>query len=152
MILKSTQRFPCLKDVMFVAKVERISFSAPPALLRQFDDSLSAIGYKDRSKALQIAMRNFISEYAWQKETESPGAGVILFTYQHDSHGLQESLTNLQHEFRQIVNSTTHIHLDESNCLEIVSVRGKMKHIQSLARGIMNRRGVMQLKLSTVAV
>ena len=77
---------------------------------------------------------------------------VILFTYHHDSHGLQESLTDLQHEFRQIANWTTHIHLDESSCLEIVSVRGKVKRIQALARGIMNRRGVMQLKLSTVAV
>lgn len=152
MILKSTEPFPYLKDVRSVAKVERISFSTPPALLKRFDDSLSAIGYKDRSKALQVAMRNFINEYAWQKETEKHGAGVILFTYHHDSRGLQESLTDLQHEFRRIVNSTTHIHLDESRCLEIVSVRGKMERIQALARGIMNRRGVMQLKLSTVAV
>jgi len=152
MILKNSQPFPYLKDVSSVAKAERISFSTPPTLLKQFDDSLSAIGYKDRSKALQIAMRNFINEYAWEKETERPGVGVILFTYRHDSRGLQEALTDLQHEYRRIVNSTTHIHLDESRCLEIVSVRGKMEQIQDLARGIMNRRGVMQLKLSTVAV
>ena len=135
-----------------MAKVERISFSTPLTLLRQFDGSLSAIGYKDRSKALQIAMRNFVTEYAWKKETEKNGAGVILFMYNHDSHGLQEALTDTQHEFRGIVNSTTHIHLDESRCLEMISVRGKMERIQALAKGIMKRRGVMQLRLATVAV
>ena len=135
-----------------MAKVERISFSTPLTLLRQFDGSLSAIGYKDRSKALQIAMRNFVTEYAWKKETEKNGAGVILFMYNHDSHGLQEALTDTQHEFRGIVNSTTHIHLDESRCLEMISVRGKMERIRALAKGIMKRRGVMQLRLATVAV
>jgi len=138
--------------VRSMAKVERISFSTPLTLLKQFDGSLSAIGYKDRSKALQIAMRNFVTEYAWKKETEKNGAGVILFMYNHDSHGLQEALTDTQHEFRGIVNSTTHIHLDESRCLEMISVRGKMERIQALAKGIMKRRGVMQLRLATVAV
>ena len=135
-----------------MAVVERISFSTPPALLKQFDDSLKTLGYKDRSKALQIAMRNFITEYTWKKETEKPGVGVILFMYDHESHGLQEALTDTQHEFRGIVNSTTHIHLDESRCLEMISVRGKMERIQALARDIMKRRGVMQLKLTSIAV
>jgi CopG family nickel-responsive transcriptional regulator len=133
-------------------KVERISFSTPPALLKQFDDSLTMLDYKDRSKALQIAMRNFITEYAWRKEAEESGAGAILLTYDHSSHGLQEALTDIQHQFRSVVNSTTHIHLDESRCLEIISVKGRVDRIQALAKNIMKRRGVKQLKLSTVAV
>ena len=135
-----------------MVKVERISFSTPPALLKQFDDSLAVLGYRDRSKALQIAMRNFITEYAWRKEGEKPGAGAILLTYDHESHGLQESLTDIQHRHRAVVNSTTHIHLDESRCLEIISVKGKMERIQTLARDIMRKHGVTQLKLSTVTV
>jgi CopG family nickel-responsive transcriptional regulator len=140
------------RDVPIVVRVQRVSFSTPPALLKQFDDSLRMLDYKDRSKALQIAMRNFITEYAWKAGGEKEGAGVILFTYDHDSHGLQEALTDIQHDFRGIVNSTTHIHLDETRCLEIISVRGKVERIHVLARNIMKKRGVMQLKLSTVAV
>ena len=135
-----------------MVRVERISISTPPPLLKQFDDSLKMLGYKDRSKALQIAMRNFVSEYSWRKESGKQAAGAILLTYNHESHGLQDALTEIQHHFRSIVNSTTHIHLDESRCLEIVSVRGKMERIQALAKELMKRRGVTQLKLSTVAV
>jgi len=138
--------------VGFMVRVARISFSAPPGLLKKFEDSLEVLGYKDRSKALQIAMRNFVTEYTWSKRGERPGAGAILFTYYHESHGLQDALTDIQHKFRTVVNSTTHIHLDELRCLEIISVRGRMDRIQALAREIMSKRGVTQLKLSTVAL
>jgi CopG family nickel-responsive transcriptional regulator len=135
-----------------MVRVERISFSTPPALLKQFDDSLKILGYKDRSKALQIAMRNFVTEYTWREREDERGAGAILLTYDHDSHGLQEALTDVQHQFREVVNSTTHIHLDQSRCLEIISVRGEIGRIQRLAKQIMKKHGVTQLKLSTVAI
>jgi CopG family nickel-responsive transcriptional regulator len=133
-----------------VGRVERISFSTPPALLKQFDDSLRMLGYRDRSKALQIAMKNFVTEYSW-KQGQQVGAGAILLTYNHETHGLQEALTDIQHHFRTIINSTTHIHLDESRCLEMISVRGRTEHIQALAKAIMKVRGITQMKLSTVA-
>ena len=132
-----------------LGRAKRISFSTPPTLLKQFDDSLKMLSYEDRSKALQIAMKNFVTEYSWEQE-QKIGAGAILLTYDHESHGLQEALTDIQHRFRSIVNSTTHIHLDESRCLEMISVKGRMDRIQALAKAIMKMRGITQLKLSTV--
>jgi len=143
---------PTVGDAGSMVRVERISFSTPPELLKQFDGSLETLGYKDRSKALQIAMRNFITEYAWRNEGGRAAAGAILLTYDHESHGLQEALTDIQHDFRSVVNSSTHIHLDASRCLEIISVRGKVEHIQALAKNIMKKHGIKQLKLSMVAV
>jgi CopG family nickel-responsive transcriptional regulator len=135
-----------------MTKVERTSFSVPPALLSRFDDVIRRMGYEDRSRALQIAMTNFITEYTWAAEKGGSGVGAILFTYSHRSHGLQEELVETQHRYRDVVNSTTHIHLDESRCLEIVSVRGLRDKIQELARKLMRTRGVTQLKLCVVAL
>ena len=120
--------------------------------MRQFDDSLRAIGYKDRSKGLQVAMRNFITEYAWKAERGSLGAGAALLTFDHRSHGVQEALTEVQHHYRDTINSTTHIHLDEYRCLEIISVKGKLERIQAMVNDLMKTTGVSQLKLSTVAL
>jgi CopG family nickel-responsive transcriptional regulator len=150
--IKEYRVIPYLGDVVSMTRVERISFSTPPLLLKQFDACLKVLGYKDRSKALQIAMRNFVSEYSWKNGSGKQATGAILLTYNHESHGLQDALTDIQHHFRTIVNSTTHIHLDESRCLEIVSVKGRMERIQALAKELMKKRGVTQLKLSTVAV
>ena len=38
--------------------------------------------------------------------------------------------------------STTHIHLDESNCLEFIAVKGEGKAIQALADRLQSLRGV----------
>ena len=137
---------------MEMPRVERISFSTPPGLMKQFDQSLSAMGYEDRSKALQMAIRNFITEYAWKVEKGKSGAGAVLMTYDHEIHGIQEELTHAQHRYRDVIGSTMHIHLDESRCLEIISVRGKLERIQTMARELMKTKGVSQLKLSTISL
>jgi CopG family nickel-responsive transcriptional regulator len=133
-----------------MSRVERTSFSVSPALLGRFDEVISKMGYEDRSRALQIAMTNFITEYTWTIEKGKAGGGAILFTYSHRPHGLQEALVDIQHQYRDVVNSTTHIHLDETRCLEIISARGQTARIQELARKLMKTRGVTQLKLSMV--
>jgi len=135
-----------------LVKVERISFSSPPMLMKQFDETLKAIGYEDRSKGLQVAMRNFITEYAWKGERGKVGAGAVLLTYDHQSRGVQEALTHVQHHFREIITSTMHIHLDEFRCLEIISVKGKLERIQVMGKNLMKVKGVTQLKLSIVAL
>ena len=134
-----------------LVNVDRFSFSTPPELMKQFDESLKTIGYKDRSKGLQVAMQNFVTEYTWKGGKDKLGAGAILLTYDHRTHGVQEALTEIQHHYRETINSATHIHLDEFLCLEIISVKGKLEKIQSMARELMKTRGVSQLKLSTVS-
>ena len=126
--------------------------SATPVLLNRFDEVITKMGYTDRSRALQTAMTNFITEYTWTMEKRKAGVGAILFTYSHRPHNLQEALVDIQHHYRDVVNSTTHIHLDELRCLEIVSVRGQTTRIQELAKRLMKTRGVTQLKLSVVDV
>jgi CopG family nickel-responsive transcriptional regulator len=127
--------------------VERISISVPPDLLKEFDNAIETIGYKDRSKALQVAMRNFIVDYTWLKGEGKRAAGGIIMTYDHRSHHVEKTLTDIQHKYREIISATTHIHLDETRCLEIISVKGKPRRIQELARTIMRTRHVNQLKL-----
>jgi len=135
-----------------MARVGRISFSTPSALVKQFDQSLSTLGYEDRSKALQMAMRNFITEYAWKAERGKLGAGAVLLTYDHRSHRIQEELTHAQHQYRDVVSSTMHIHLDEFSCLEIISVKGRLERIQMMAKELMKTKGVSQFKLSTISL
>ena len=68
MVLKGTEPISHAEQMTTMVRGGRISFSTPPTLLKQFDDSLITLGYEDRSKALQIAMKNFITEYAWKRE------------------------------------------------------------------------------------
>jgi len=128
--------------------VSRFGVSVPPDLLEKFDETIARMGY-DRSKAIQIAMRNFLTDYRWEYE-EGVVAGTLTIIYDHEAKGLEESLTDIQHAYRNIINSAMHVHLDEQNCLSVIAVKGEVKMIQNLAKELMSRRGVKQLKLITV--
>jgi CopG family nickel-responsive transcriptional regulator len=132
--------------------VERFSVSAPPELLREFDEMLERLS-QDRSKAIQQAMRLFLSEHRWVEGPSSGEcAGAILIIYDHEVHEAEEELTDLQHDCREVINSTLHLHIDERNCLEIIAVRGRVSGVKDLIDRLSSCRGVKQLKHTVVGV
>ncbi|MEM1532157.1 MAG: nickel-responsive transcriptional regulator NikR, partial [Nitrososphaerota archaeon] len=120
--------------------VARVSISIPPDLLKELDDMLKKIGY-DRSKAIRIAIRNFLTDYKWTQESGDV-AGALILLYDHKSRGIEESLTDIQHEHGSIITSTMHVHLDKENCLEIIAVKGSSRSIKELAERMMKEKGV----------
>lgn len=129
--------------------VSRIGVSVPPDLLKDFDETINRLGYT-RSKAIQVAMRNFLTEHRWVVEGRGEIASALTMIYDHEVRGLEEALTDIQHDHRDVISSTNHIHLDERNCLEIVAVKGEVKAVQTLAKKLMREKGVKQLKLATL--
>jgi len=129
--------------------VSRFSVSVPPDLLNEFDKMIKRRGY-DRSKAIQIAMRNLLVEDMWKYEEKGVAAGTITLIYDHETTGLEENLTDIQHHSRDIIVSTMHIHLDNQNCLLVIAIKGEAKKIQELAKDLISQRGIKQLKLVTV--
>jgi CopG family nickel-responsive transcriptional regulator len=124
----------------------RFSVSAPKSLVEEFDSNIEKIGY-DRSKAIQAAMRSFLNEHKWICEAEGTVAGGLVTVYDHDIRGLDEDLTDVQHRYQSIISSTTHVHLDDRHCLEIIPVKGDAKLVRKLSEEIMTKRGVKQCKL-----
>jgi len=129
--------------------VARISISLPPQLLEEFDSTIERLG-QDRSKAIQQAMRYFLTEYRWEHEERGVAVGTITLIYDHDVRGLESKLTSLQHQAIGIIASTIHIHLDSSHCLLVIVVRGEVKEIRELASHLLGLRGVKQLKVSSL--
>jgi len=127
--------------------VKRISMSLPPTLLTLFDKISASMGYTERSRAIQAAMRNFISEFRWSEAPESTGSAVILLIYNHEVRGLDERITDIQHTFHTLVSSTLHIHLDETRCLAIIVARGSSVDIKKISKKLASLRGILQLKV-----
>lgn len=128
----------------------RISISTPSELLKDFDETTKQIGYSDRSKAIQTAMRNLLTDYRWAYEKKQASTGAIIVLYDHSTRGVEDALIDMQHGYDDIISALMHIHLDDKNCLQIIAVRGKADRIISLAKKITAKRGVKQVKLSVV--
>jgi CopG family nickel-responsive transcriptional regulator len=131
--------------------VSRFSVSAPSDLVEEFNSTIEQMRF-DRSKAVQNAMRNFLTEWRWTRETKGMMIGGIVVVYDHEVRGVEEALTDIQHHNQNIINSSMHIHLDDRYCLEMIAVRGEVRAAQHLAQELMRQRGVKQTKLALVAL
>jgi CopG family transcriptional regulator, nickel-responsive regulator len=135
-----------------MSKIVRIGVTFPPDLLKDFDEIINTMGYESRSKAIQDAVRLFVSERKWLKEEEANQTGVILMVYNHEVRNLESDLTDAQHHHGDLISSTMHIHLGEHDCLEVIAVKGKGSEIRHLSDELATRRGVKILKAMIATV
>ncbi|MFH1230111.1 MAG: nickel-responsive transcriptional regulator NikR [Planctomycetota bacterium] len=122
-------------------RLARIGVSLEAELLKRFDSWVSREGYPTRSEAMEGLINAALVKKQWQK-SDNYVAGAIVFIYNHHKRELVNKMLNIQHNFDRIIISTQHIHLDHNNCLETISVRGKVKEILNLMSNIRTIKGI----------
>jgi CopG family nickel-responsive transcriptional regulator len=133
-------------------RVTRFSVSIPPPLLKRLDETWKIMHYEDRSKAIHDAVRGFISEFEWMQKETGHITGAILVLYYLDKPGLLNEIARAQHQFRNVISSTTHLHLEEDECLEMIAVKGSVQEVRSLTQTLMAKKGVKQVKVAALAL
>jgi len=132
-------------------KVTRFSVSLPPSLVNKFDETWKNMEYENRSKAVHDALRSFITEFEWMRKDAGRITGAVLVLYYLDKPGLLDEITKAQHQFKNVISSTLHVHLEENRCLEIIAIEGSVQEVRSLAQILMAKRGVKQVKVAAIA-
>lgn len=127
----------------------RVSLSLSETLLDDFDSLSQDLGHSNRSVAVGEAMREYLAGRKWDIAGKGPAAGVILLSYDHHSRGINSALTELQHDFPDIVTATMHIHLSKHVCLEVIAFKGDGKRVRALAKTLQSNKGVLTLKVVT---
>ena len=126
--------------------LSRFGVSIAKDLLDKFDAVIHDQEYPTRSKALEDLMRKAISEHKLTND-KTQVVGTIDMVYDHHKRELLNKLTDIQHDFQEIILSSQHIHLDHHNCFEIVIVRGEKGKIEKLAALIKAAKGVKHSSL-----
>ncbi|HEY3422389.1 MAG TPA: nickel-responsive transcriptional regulator NikR [Methanocellaceae archaeon] len=129
----------------------RIGVSLPDNLLDRFDEIIKKRGYSSRSEGIRDAIRSYIIHYEWMNEVEGDRIGIISLIYDHDQRGLVSNLMEIEHLYTDLIRSSVHVHLDESNCLEIIALQGEGKRVKEIAEKMMALKGVKHVKLSTIS-
>jgi CopG family nickel-responsive transcriptional regulator len=129
--------------------MERISISLPERLLEEFDKILKEKGYVSRSEGIRDAIRSYILEHSFMSQLSGEIAGTISIIYDHDETNVLERLTDAQHDFAEVIDSSLHIHLDRHHCLEVIVVRGDSTPIKQLLNRLKSIKGVKYAKLTT---
>jgi CopG family nickel-responsive transcriptional regulator len=126
--------------------LSRIGIALDSDLLERFDRSIHQRGYTNRSEAF----RDLIRDRLVAERTSTPDArvvGTVTLIYDHQSHGVSEKLTDLQHMHHQLIVSTCHAHLDHDSCLEVLIVHGVSSQVERFADRLIGLKGVQHGRL-----
>jgi len=125
----------------------RMSVSIEKPLFDRMEKLIAGSNCRNRSEFVRDLIRNHLVEQEWTSGRDL--LGTISLVYDHHARGLSKNLTDQQHHFPGTVLATTHVHLDEHLCAEMIMVRGRGKDINSLAEGLGRAKGVLHAKLAT---
>ena len=122
-------------------KITRFGVSIEPDLLEKFDALIKKEGYANRSEAIRDLIRkNLIKEK--NKNPDEKVIGTLTMIYDHHVGNLTNNLLNIQHDHNDETLTTSHVHVDHYNCLEVLVLKGKTKNIQELADSIKSLKGI----------
>jgi CopG family transcriptional regulator, nickel-responsive regulator len=121
--------------------LERFGVSMEGDLLKKYDKLIARKGYRTRSEAIRDLVRKQLVEEEWA-DPHGEVVGTVTIVYSHHEHPLADILSDLQHKHHEAIVSSTHAHLDEDNCLEVIIVRGKSKRVRKIAEALLSTKGV----------
>lgn len=134
-----------------MAGIERIGISLESGLLKKFDKLIDGLGYANRSEAVRDLIREKLSQKQLA-EAKGEAVAAVCLVYDHHTSGLSKKLTEMQHSKFFHTISAMHIHIDHHNCLEVITLKGKVSEIQKMAERIVSLKGVKLGKVNLVSI
>ncbi len=130
--------------------MKRFGVSLEDNLLVELDGLVRKHKLPNRSQAIRYLIRKYVTKEQW--ETNQVVTGCIVLVYDHHKRDLLTKAVEIQHKWQHLVLSSQHVHLDHSNCLETITVKGRARKLQGLADGLIGLKGMKhgQLVMSTL--
>ena len=129
-----------------MSDIARLSFSIEKPLLEQLEQLIEEEHYGNRSEYIRDMIRDRLVAREWERNEEA--VGTITLVFNHHSRGLSDRLTHVQHHYHDVILASTHIHLDQDLCAEIVVIKGTANRIRTLAGELRKEKGVLHTTLS----
>ncbi len=124
----------------------RMSITMEKELHGRLEEILKAGPAVSRSEFIRDLVRERLARDAWKNNEEA--VGTITVVYDHEVRELTQKLTHLQHHHHDAILATTHVHLTEELCAEMIMVRGRAAEIEALAEGMRAHKGVLHAAVS----
>lgn len=125
--------------------VTRFGVSLEEELLGALDQYVKENKFPNRSQAIRHLIEKNLVEKKWQ--CNHIVAGAIVLVYDHHKKEVTNKLTDVQHDFYNVVLSSQHFHLNHNNCLEIIAVKGEAIKLTELADKLISIKGILHGKL-----
>lgn len=124
-----------------------VSITLPNQLLKDFDEFMKTRGYYSRSEAFRDALRNLMAEAEASVTETGDLSATIMASCDIERRDADLKLTEIRHEFDDVVVENMHRHIRNKHCLEIFVAEGDNKRILDLVGRLRGMRGIQQVKV-----
>lgn len=129
-----------------MSSIVRFGVSLEKDLLEKLDNYAAKNHFTNRSQAIRQMINNNVVTTKWKNN--SLVAGSITIVYDHHRRELSTKLTDVQHDYHDIILCSQHIHLEKDLCMEIIAAKGKAEVLNELANRIIAIKGIHHGKLT----
>ena len=123
-----------------------ISITLPVDLLKKFDEFVKMRGYYSRSEAFRDAVRSLIAEMEVAKLDTGSVAATMMITCEYARRDVDLRMSEVRHEFDDVVVENFHRHIDKQYCLEVFIAEGNYQRVLELIGRIRGMRGIQEVK------
>ena len=131
--------------------VVKISVSIPRDIHERLNSLMKEIGVDNKSKMITEAIIHYLSKMRWVLG-KGKIVGSILLLYNHTRNGIVQKITDLQHDYLDIIKSTMHIHVSEELCFESISVLGDVNRIKKLVSDLCKIKGIIKVEACFIPI
>jgi CopG family nickel-responsive transcriptional regulator len=130
-----------------MSKISRFGVSVNKDLLDKFDSLIKDQEYPTRSKAIEDLITYYITNSDLARENAEI-IGTINAVLNGEKKDLFNKLTVILHDFRKIIVSSQHIHLENHDCFEVIIIRCQKKEAEKLFSLIKGTKGINNASLN----
>lgn len=123
-----------------------VSITLPGELLKKFDEFTKTRGYYSRSEAVRDAIRSLTAEAEIARLEKGRVATTIMIICDYARKDVDRHVSEVRHEYDDVVVENVHRHIEEKYCLEIFIAEGNYRRILDLVGRIRGMRGILQVK------
>lgn len=121
-----------------------VSISLNEGILDEIDKLQNELGFSGRSEVVRAGVRMLLADSRDKAVLEGKLNSVLLLIH---SQKVEDTVTEVKHEFEDIISTQIHNHLREDKCLEVFILEGDAARIKQLVRQFQTSRKMDYVKL-----
>ena len=127
--------------------VKTISVSLSEKLLQEIDQLKDETGFSGRSDVIRASTRMLIADTQDKKNLEGDINSILILIHNQKS---EDKVTEIKHDFEDIIETQIHTHLKEDKCLELFILEGDADRMNTLTKMFQTTRKIEYVKLITI--
>jgi len=124
-----------------------ISISLSEKLLEEIDELKDELGFSGRSEVIRTSTRMLIADNKEKKALQGIINSILILIHHQKA---EDKVTEIKHDFEDIINTQIHSHLKDDKCLEIFIMEGDAQRMNTLRKLFQANSKMDYVKLITV--